>query len=167
MAAHSQRIVTDKNSRTQAYANRKKRSKIIRLSCEFLVSSSMEDINREQEELMTRRTKQERRQACFGSKACSHPVWRTEMLCRLQQFFVTVMCPARPRGSPLSPRNGPLNPSSSPPTSRSNPLTSRNTHNNPLTLNRHNCTWTFQVNGNPIVIHTWEDVEGPVNPLGK
>ncbi|KAJ2973747.1 hypothetical protein NQ176_g6431 [Zarea fungicola] len=62
MAAHSHGIVADRNSRIQAYANRKKRGKIIRPSGEFLTSSSMEDINRQQDELMARQTKQQRRQ---------------------------------------------------------------------------------------------------------
>ncbi|KAM4065386.1 hypothetical protein HRG_012848 [Hirsutella rhossiliensis] len=44
MASHSQGIVSDKNSRTQAYANRMKRGKIVRPRGEFITSSSMADI---------------------------------------------------------------------------------------------------------------------------
>ncbi|KAM4055036.1 hypothetical protein HRG_014941 [Hirsutella rhossiliensis] len=47
MASHSQGIVSDKNSRTQAYANRMKRGKIVRPRGEFITSSSMADITRE------------------------------------------------------------------------------------------------------------------------
>ncbi|KAJ2975638.1 hypothetical protein NQ176_g5408 [Zarea fungicola] len=47
---------------TKAFANRKKRGKIVRPSGELLTSFSMEDINREQDELMARQTKQQRRQ---------------------------------------------------------------------------------------------------------
>ncbi|KAM4055840.1 hypothetical protein HRG_014752 [Hirsutella rhossiliensis] len=49
MASHSQGIVSDKNSRTQAYANRMKRGKIVRPRGEFITSSSMADITRDED----------------------------------------------------------------------------------------------------------------------
>ncbi|KAM4062325.1 hypothetical protein HRG_012746 [Hirsutella rhossiliensis] len=62
MASHSQGIVSDKNSRTQAYANRMKRGKIVRPRGEFITSSSMADITREYEELQAKQTRLQTRQ---------------------------------------------------------------------------------------------------------
>ncbi|KAM4055657.1 hypothetical protein HRG_008488 [Hirsutella rhossiliensis] len=57
-----QGIVSDKNSRTQAYANRMKRGKIVRPRGEFITSSSMADITREYEELQAKQTRLQTRQ---------------------------------------------------------------------------------------------------------
>ncbi|KAF5131517.1 hypothetical protein E5D57_007872 [Metarhizium anisopliae] len=58
---HSNEVIVNRTQRVQAYANRKKRGKTIRPSGEFVTSSSMDDIVRENEQLQDRQTNERTR----------------------------------------------------------------------------------------------------------
>ncbi|KJK84744.1 hypothetical protein H633G_11487 [Metarhizium anisopliae BRIP 53284] len=58
---HSNEVIVNRTQRVQAYANRKKRGKTIRPSGEFVTSSSMDDIVRENERFQDRQTKERTR----------------------------------------------------------------------------------------------------------
>ncbi|KAF5120992.1 hypothetical protein E5D57_013328 [Metarhizium anisopliae] len=58
---HSNEVIVNRTKRVQAYANRKKRGKTVRPSGEFVTSSSMDDIVRENEQLQDRQTKERTR----------------------------------------------------------------------------------------------------------